>query len=289
VTGPIPRWAVSAIVIAGGFALLTTLEVLSPLRRTVEGKMRRLARNLSVGAVSLAVVTVLETLLLVPAARWAYVHHLGILNTLALPGMASLLLAVILLDYSLWWWHWASHSIDFLWRFHIAHHIDRDLDASTALRFHFGELSLSMIYRLGQIAIIGPSSQAIWVWQTILFGAILFHHSNLCLPIAVERVLVRLVVTPRMHGIHHSDRRNEANSNWSSILSVWDFLHRTIVLNVPQSQITIGVPAYSQARDVTVGKTLAVPFTAIPDAWILPDGTQAVRQHDQASRAELAP
>jgi sterol desaturase/sphingolipid hydroxylase (fatty acid hydroxylase superfamily) len=147
------------------------------------------------------------------------------------------------------------------------HHVDRDLDASTALRFHFGELALSIPVRAAQMIVIGVDPVSLWLWQTILFGSILFHHGNVRMPRAFERVLVRVIVTPRMHGIHHSDREDETNSNWSSLLSVWDFLHRTFRLDVPDERITIGVPAYGDHRDVTVGKILALPFRRQRKDW----------------------
>jgi sterol desaturase/sphingolipid hydroxylase (fatty acid hydroxylase superfamily) len=105
------------------------------------------------------------------------------------------------------------------------------------------------------------------LWQTILFASILFHHSNVRLPLALERVLVRLIVTPRMHGIHHSDREDETNSNWSSMFSVWDFLHRTFRLDVPNEDVVIGVPAYRDGRDVTIGKLLTMPFRKQRKDW----------------------
>lgn len=78
--------------------------------------------------------------------------------------------------------------------------------------------------------------------------------------LSFERVLARLIVTPRMHGIHHSDREDETNSNWSSLLSLWDFVHRTFRLDVPDERVVIGVPAYRDPGDVTLGKLLTLPF-----------------------------
>ncbi|HEX3071468.1 MAG TPA: sterol desaturase family protein, partial [Thermoanaerobaculia bacterium] len=184
--------------------------------------------------------------------------------------------------------HWASHRVPFFWRFHLVHHVDRDLDSSTALRFHFGELALSIPVRAAQMVIIGVDPQALWLWQTILFGSLLFHHANLRLPLRVERVLVRLIVTPRMHGIHHSDSLNETNSNWSSLISWWDYLHRTILLSVPQKRITIGVPAYSEASDVTIGRMLVLPFIRQRRDFHRIDGTLSIREHEPGSES-LAP
>lgn len=246
------------ILIVGGVMLFA--EQRAPLRRTVEPKLRRVVRNLTVGGVSLAFTSLLQAPLLQPVAAWIAREHIGLLQQVSWPRWLEIAIAVLLLDYTLWWWHWATHRVPLLWRFHLVHHVDRDLDTSTALRFHFGELVLSIAARAVQMLIIGVDPYALWLWQTILFASILFHHSNLRFPLALERVLVRFFVTPRMHGIHHSTYRNETDSNWSSILSWWDYLHRTMRLDVPQSEVVIGVPAYAKESDVTIGKLLLLPF-----------------------------
>jgi len=262
--------AISAAVVGGGFLLFTAWETIAPLRRMLEPKLRRVIRNLTVGGISLAILTLLQAPVLVPVAEWAIRHRVGLLNQIALPPPFDTIVAIVLLDYTLWWWHRANHQVPFLWRFHLPHHVDLDLDASTALRFHFGELTLSIVYRSLQIVLIGTSVFQLWLWQTVLFASILFHHSNARLPFRFERLLVRFIVTPRMHGIHHSDRLSETNSNWSSMLSAWDYLHGTMVLDVPQAEIAIGVPAYRDPSDVTIGKVLLMPFKRQRHDWGLP-------------------
>jgi len=258
------------------------VERFAPLRRSVESKLRRVARNLTIGGVSLALTPLLQATLLQPVASWISRDHIGLLQMTSWPRWVETLIAIVLLDYTLWWWHWANHRVPFFWRFHLVHHIDRDLDTTTALRFHFGELALSIPVRAGQMILIGVDPQTLWLWQTILFASILFHHANLRLPLRVERLLVRLIVTPRMHGIHHSDRLNETNTNWSSLLSWWDYLHGTILLNVPQAEITIGVPAYCASSDVTIGKILLMPFRQQRRDFHLADGRLAVRDNGLA-------
>jgi sterol desaturase/sphingolipid hydroxylase (fatty acid hydroxylase superfamily) len=281
VTQP-PRFAavITASVIVVVFGVLLILERRRPLRRSVEPKLRRIIRNLTTGATALAVATLLQVPLLLPVARWVMVRRIGLLNAVAMPAALQTAIAVVLLDYTLWFWHFASHRVPFLWRFHLVHHVDRDMDASTALRFHFGEHALSVLYRCAQIVVIGATPFAVWTWQAILFGSILFHHSNVELPIAWERRLVRFIVTPRMHGIHHSDRLNETNSNWSSLLSWWDYLHRTLILCVPQDAVTVGVPAYRDPRDVTIGRILLLPFKRQRRDFHLSDGSISSRSHE---------
>lgn len=255
------------VVVAVTWGALLFFELRNPLRRTVEPKLRRTARNLTLSFLSLLAGIGMQAVLVIPIARWTEVHRAGLLNLLEMPNWVEIAIAIVLLDYTLWWWHWASHRVPFLWRFHLVHHIDRDLDASTALRFHFGEHLISFFYRAVQIVAFGASLKAVWLWQIILFVSILFHHSNIRLPARIESVLVRMVVTPRMHGIHHSDRRGESFTNYSSLLSAWDYLHRTICLALPQREVTIGVPAYESDREVTLGRILAVPFRRQRDDW----------------------
>ncbi len=254
-------------VIAVTWSALLFFELRKPLRRTVEPKLRRTARNLTLSVLSLLAGIGMQAVLVIPIARWTEVHRFGLLNLFEMRSWMEIAIAIVLLDYTLWWWHWASHRVPFLWRFHLVHHIDRDLDASTALRFHFGEHVISFFYRAAQIVAFGASLEAVWLWQLILFASILFHHSNVRLPARMESALVRLLVTPRMHGIHHSDRRGESFTNYSSLLSAWDYLHRTICLAVPQQEVTIGVPAYESDREVTLGRILMTPFRRQRDDW----------------------
>ena len=279
----LPAGLVAAVVF-GSFATLVVLEGLRPLRPSVEPKPRRVARNLGLAGLGAAVLSVLQAPLLVPVAEWARGEQVGLLNRVALPRAAEIAAAVVLLDYTLWHWHWLTHRVPFLWRFHLVHHVDLDLDASTALRFHFGELALSVPYRFAQVVLIGADPLAVSVWQALLLASILFQHSNVRLPAGLERVLVRLVVTPRMHGIHHSDYENETNSNWSSLISAWDYLHGTLVLGVPQRAVTIGVPAYRDRREVTLGKLIALPFRKQREDWCDGEGGLRRRSHPAPAR-----
>jgi sterol desaturase/sphingolipid hydroxylase (fatty acid hydroxylase superfamily) len=114
------------------------------------------------------------------------------------------------------------------------------------------------------------------VWQSFLFVSILFHHSNVRLPVEVERRLNLLLVTPRMHGIHHSTVRAERDANWSSGLTLWDKLHGTLRLNVPQAEIEIGVPAYRAPEELGLFEVLKLPFGAERTARPSPPGARAM-------------
>lgn len=265
----LPAWLTGSVVL-GAFGTLLWLELRRPLRRDVEPKLRRNARNLAVAALSAATVQLAERPIVAPLAAFVERRRWGLLKQVRLPAWLDVAASLLLLDYTLYVWHILVHRVPFLWRFHLVHHVDLDLDASTALRFHFAELAISVPWRAGQILLIGVSPLALATWQTALLVSILFHHSNVELPIALERRLSRFVVTPRMHGIHHSAVREETESNWSSGLSLWDRLHGTLRLNVPQEEITIGVPAYRDPEDVGLEEIVKMPFEEQRPSWILP-------------------
>ena len=237
-----------------------------------------MVRNLALAGAGAIVTSLAERPPALWLARRVQTRRLGLLKQLRLPLWLEVVAACLLLDYTLYVWHYLTHKAAFLWRFHLVHHVDLDLDASTALRFHFGELLLSVPFRLAQVRVIGVSPFALTLWQALLFLSVVFHHSNVALPGPWERRLNRLLVTPRMHGIHHSNVRAETDSNWATGLVLWDWLHGTLRRDVPQQAITIGVPAYSAPAQVTLDQLLTMPFKKQPDAWRLPgDGTRDTR------------
>jgi len=224
--------------------------------------LQRTGRNLAIAALGSIAVSLAEMPIVTRAAAMVERRKWGLIKQLRLPRWVEICAAIILMDYTMYVWHVLTHRVPGLWRFHAVHHIDLDLDASTAIRFHFGELVLSTPWRLAQVVAIGVSPLALSIWQTCLLVSILFHHSNLELPLDIERRLSRVIVTPRMHGIHHSVVPGETDSNWSSGLTIWDWLHRTLRLNVPQRDIEIGVPGFQSVADVGLTKMLALPFVS---------------------------
>jgi sterol desaturase/sphingolipid hydroxylase (fatty acid hydroxylase superfamily) len=267
----------SASLVVCAFGALCWLERRSPLRREVERKLKHDARNLSVAAVAALSLQLAERPFIAPLSKLSERRGWGLLRLFHLPAWLEDALAVVLMDYTLYLWHVLTHRVQFLWRFHVVHHADLDLNASTALRFHFGELVISVAWRAAQVTLIGVSPGALSIWQTALMLSILFHHSNVRLPFETERWLNHLIVTPRMHGIHHSLIREETDANWSSGLSIWDWLHGTLKLNVPQDEITIGVPAYREPSEVSLTKILSMPFGVERPTWRLPGDGQPAR------------
>src|SRR5437667_10868316 len=170
------------------------------------------------------------------------------------------------------------------WRFHNVHHTDLDLDVSTAARFHFGEMLFSIGFLWLAVIVFGIALLMLVVFFITLEVATMFHHSNCRLPIKVERILNLVLVTPRMHGIHHSIVQRETNSNWGTIFCWWDKLHGTLRRDVPQAAIMIGVAAYRDEKELTVGQLLALPFRKQRSYWQLPGGEHPDRSVQPARK-----
>ncbi|QWV92695.1 sterol desaturase family protein [Geomonas oryzisoli] len=258
--GELPKWLNTALIF-GTFAVVAAMELRRPLRREKDDKLRRNERNAAFAVLAATTVALAEKPVVGPLALRVQARRLGLLKLISLPAWAEVALSVILLDYTLYIWHVLTHKVPWLWRFHRPHHVDLDLDASTALRFHFGELLMSVPWRAAQVRLIGVSPFALALWQTLTLMEILFHHSNLRLPHRIERRLCRFIVTPRMHGIHHSVVREERDANWSTIFSWPDYLHGTIRLNVLQDSVDIGVAGFQDPKQLGLGRVLAMPFT----------------------------
>lgn len=273
----LPGWLNKTLII-GTLVMVVVMEMKRPLRTQKHSKTQRDTRNLTMSMMTAATIAITEKPVVSALSKTSENKRTGLLKKWRLPVGMELFLSVVLMDYTLYIWHYLTHKIGLLWRFHQVHHVDLDLDASTALRFHAVEMLLSVPWRMVQVALLGVSPRALHLWQTITLMEILFHHSNIRLPIGLERWLCRLIVTPRMHGIHHSIVRRETDSNWSTIFSWPDYLHRTLRLNVPQDHVTIGVPAFRDPEELTLDNLMKMAFTEDRPSWHLPQGEQPQRQ-----------
>lgn len=216
------------------------------------GGARRLLRNAALWSFTL----VLSPLVVVPVTWWAAQHALD-WRPAWWAGAGGLLLDLLLLDFLIYWWHRANHELPFLWRFHEVHHLDRFLDTTSALRFHFGEVLLSAGARAIVVILLAIPFTSVLVFETLVLLSTIFHHSNLRLPKRLERGLSRVVITPSIHWVHHHDRRGDTDSNYGTILSLWDPLFGSRSRTARQAGMTIGVEG---RREAALSALLLHPF-----------------------------
>jgi sterol desaturase/sphingolipid hydroxylase (fatty acid hydroxylase superfamily) len=210
------------------------------------GGGRRLLRN----AVLWGLNSLLSPLVVVPITATAAVYGLGWRAAPALAwwaGWPGLLLDLLLLDFLIYWWHRANHEVALLWRFHQVHHLDRFLDTTSAVRFHFGEVLLSALARAAVIVLLDIPLVSVLVFEALVLIAAIFHHANLKLPPRLEAALSRLIITPSIHWVHHHRRRADTDSNYGTVFSFWDPLFRSRSATRRTPDMAIGVEGAGEA------------------------------------------
>lgn len=245
------------------FIVLFIAEGKWKLRKRKQPRLKRLIINSFVSIPGFSLMRLLVLPLTVSLAEKNRKLQSGLNYQYSAHPLVKGTVAFLFLDYTNYIWHLLNHKIPFLWRFHLVHHCDPDLDVTTALRFHFGEMIGSVFYRGAFVFLSGATPLNVLLYEILFEAATQFHHSNLKLSHKLEKGLNKIFVTPRMHGIHHSIVRQETNSNYSVIFSFWDCLHNTIRLNVKQNDIITGVPAYNNFDEMITGYLLRLPFTKI--------------------------
>lgn len=246
------------------FALFAGLEAWAPRRPRGQSQARRWATNLAMtvlNTLALRGLAILLPLLAIGAALDAEAMGWGLLNRVGWPGWLELALAVLALDFAIWAQHLVTHKVPLFWRFHRVHHADRDMDVTTGFRFHPVEILASMLLKIGLVYLLGPSALAVLVFEILLSGTALFNHSNLALPLWLDRAVRLVLVTPDMHRVHHSIHRAEHDSNYGFALSLWDRLFRTYVAEPKTGQdgMTVGLE-WQDDRPTRLGWALWLPF-----------------------------
>jgi sterol desaturase/sphingolipid hydroxylase (fatty acid hydroxylase superfamily) len=248
----------------GIFAVLATLETLSPRRVRRQPRKRRWITNWSVtilDALTLRALALAMPFLAVGAALDAEAQGWGLFNTISLPLWLEVVVVVLILDFAIWLQHLVTHKLPILWRIHRMHHADVDMDVTTAIRFHPIEIALSMMLKIGLVYLLGPAAIAVVMFEIILNGTAMFNHSNLALPGWLDRPLRMILVTPDMHRVHHSVHRHEHDSNYGFSLSVWDRLFRTYIAQpeAGHAEMQVGLE-WQDERPSRLGWSLALPF-----------------------------
>ncbi len=240
------------------FVILFIAERKRKLRKPTQPLVKRIVTNSIVAAPAFGLLRFVFLPVMVKLA--ARNQRYGFAHILTFPPFIQLISTFLILDYGNYLWHVLNHKLPLLWRFHVVHHTDLDLDISTAFRFHFGEMIGSVFFRGLFVLLAGASAKQVLFYELIFEIATQFHHSNLKIPIRTESRLNQIIVTPRMHGIHHSVNKDETDSNYSVIFSFWDSLHQTFKGNPNQEKIIIGVREYRDASQMTPRYLLTMPF-----------------------------
>jgi len=250
------------LVFLGGLIVFCVAELVKPYRRPTVSRTRRWAENLGLTLFNNFFLALMAALVIVPVLVLVEQKKLGVLNMVDLPYWAKMIIGVLFLDLMLYVWHLLTHELPFMWRFHRVHHADLNMDVSTATRFHLGELFISLFITAWHIMFLGIDLFMLLTFQSLVLVTSQFHHSSVSVPAWFEKYFYILFVPPSMHRIHHSVKIRERNTNYGTILSIWDRMFGTLVTDVEQEGIVIGVGAYMKSPEkLTFGGLLAMPFT----------------------------
>jgi sterol desaturase/sphingolipid hydroxylase (fatty acid hydroxylase superfamily) len=246
----------------GVFAAMAAWELAAPRRRLTRSKAVRWYSNLGIVVLNTVLARIVFPLAPVAVAIVAAERGWGIFNVIDIPPGLAIVAAVVILDFAIYLQHVMVHAVPMLWRLHRMHHADLDFDVTTGARFHPVEILLSIAIKMAVIVLIGAAPVAVLIFEVVLNATSMFNHSNVALPLGLDRVLRLFVVTPDMHRVHHSELPFETNSNFGFNLPWWDRLFGTY-RNQPEKghdAMTIGIDLFRDPGDLHLPKMLAQPF-----------------------------
>jgi sterol desaturase/sphingolipid hydroxylase (fatty acid hydroxylase superfamily) len=254
----------------GILLLMALAELLWPKRKLEVGKSGRWVTNLGIGMLDALLLRLLAMVAVpiaaVAAGFYAERNGIGLLNQVAMPGWLKLVIALLVLDLAIWAQHFISHKVPIFWRLHQVHHADRDIDVTTAIRFHPIEIGLSMLWKIMVVIMIGAPPLSVFLFEVILNACAMFNHANLALARWFDELLRLFIVTPDMHRVHHSVLRREHDSNYGFNLSLWDRLFRTYTAQPEAGHhgMTIGLTPYQNLNPSRFDWSLLLPFRSQP-------------------------
>ena len=255
----------------GILAGVAVWELRAPRRELTVSKTGRWSNNLGIIIVNTVLVRLVLPGAAVGVAIAAEQRNFGLLNVLELPPVLSFVVGVLALDLIIYLQHLMFHAVPLLWRLHMVHHADLNIDVTTGLRFHPIEILISMGIKMAAVAAIGPSVAVVVVFEIILNGTAMFNHGNIRLPVSIDKILRLLVVTPDMHRVHHSVAIRETNSNFGFNFPWWDRIFGTYRAQpaAGHTGMTIGLSQFRDARRLTLPRLMILPFVGNPGAYSL--------------------
>lgn len=225
-----PLEIIKPAILAFVYFILFMLERFIPYFQPRQKAVSHSLRNLGLAAINSVVTVILFITILQFVYHWTSSNQIGLLYQLDIPSTYSFFLAFLLIDLWQYLWHRLNHQIPLLWKFHQVHHADKDMDASTALRFHPIEIAYSSLIRAGVFPVMGIQLEHLIIYELIMLPIILWHHSNIRINEFADTLLRIIIVTPHMHRLHHSDIHSETDSNYASVFSFWDRLFRSYTM-----------------------------------------------------------
>ena len=247
----------------GVLALMVLWELIAERKERSQKRPGRWLANLGISVIDSFVARLVLPVAAVGVAHIVAERGWGLLNYFELPQVAVFVISMLVLDLSIYLQHVMFHAVPALWRLHMVHHTDQDLDATSGIRFHPVEILLSLLIKFAVIAAIGAPPFAVLVFEVILNATSIFNHGNVRLPLGLDRLLRLVVVTPDMHRVHHSVEIDESNSNFGFNLPWWDRLFGTYRAQpkLGHEGMVLGVEHLQRAKPIGLLELLGLPLT----------------------------
>jgi sterol desaturase/sphingolipid hydroxylase (fatty acid hydroxylase superfamily) len=259
---PLERMAILVSGLLFFWILEGAIPVFSLRYRTT--KLNHAAVNFAFTVIHLIIHSLLA-IFIVRLSDWCQSHSFGIVHWTKANIGWSVLIGVLALDFSSWWVHWVMHRQPLLWRFHLIHHSDSKVDVTTGLRHHPGDSMLRGVFFILFIFISGAPMYAVMIYQTLVVAFTAFTHANISLPVAIDKWLSYLLISPNMHKVHHHRLQPYTDSNYGAVFSIWDRLLGTFS-HLPMQDIRYGIDRYYPAeKDEDLGTLLKKPFLPSQD------------------------
>jgi sterol desaturase/sphingolipid hydroxylase (fatty acid hydroxylase superfamily) len=254
-------------IFASTLAAMALWELAAPRRTSRMSRWQRWPTNLALSALGTLLVRLALPLVAAATAVEAERRSFGLFNWAGTPAVLAIPLSMIMLDALVYAQHVIFHRLGFLWRLHRVHHADPDFDVTTGVRFHPIEILISMCIKILAVALLGVPVVAVILFEVLLNAAAMFNHSNVRLPVAVDRILRWIVVTPDMHRVHHSIHQDEHDMNFGFSLSIWDRLFGTYRAEPREGHETmrIGLVAFPAPMPAGLGWSLINPLSNVAD------------------------
>lgn len=247
--------------LAGGIAFFWLIESAAPLFRWRYDKWAHAALNIFF-TVTTVVVNFLMAFMLLQGSAWAVAHDFGILQWLpAMPLWVEMILGLLLLDLiGAWLVHWAEHRVKWMWRFHLVHHTDTHVDTTSANRHHPGESVFRFVFTAAGAMIVGAPMWLVFLYQSLSVVLSQFNHANIRFPSRLDDALSWVIVTPRMHRVHHHYTLPYTDTNYGNIFSIWDRLFGTFA-RMDNEKIVFGIDTHMAPEEHSrMGNLLKIPF-----------------------------
>jgi sterol desaturase/sphingolipid hydroxylase (fatty acid hydroxylase superfamily) len=250
-----------AAFLISGLAFFFLLEFGIPLFKMEYNKTKHAFINITFTVITL-IVNLFGAALILAAVKYNESNGTGLLNLATLPPWLYILLGLILMDLiGAWLIHWIQHKVKWLWKFHIIHHTDPNVDVTSGLRHHPGENIFRLLFTSLAVVVSGASFGLVMMYQTISAFFAHFSHANIQMPLAIDKAFSYIFVTPNFHKVHHHYIQPHTDSNYGNIFSIWDHLLRTTTSVNKMDEITYGIDTHmAPEENSNIKNLLMIPF-----------------------------